>query len=456
MDQGEDVKTGSRRGTQDRRWGLLLALTLGVVLLAGQVLAQERSLTEGSPPAGVSEIQTPIQQVFPEEPERFSLFGPRIKDAHPFFADTRFEVRLRSYNWKQNSLIGLVSEDWAGGGSLYYRSGRLWEVVALEVEGFTSQPIWTPENRVPSRLLQPDRSGYSVLGILNADLSYAGMNLKAGRLYHDLPYMNRSDGKMTPNTFESITLEKPAGEFKLTVGYTSKIKGNDSDRFVSMTEFIGLDVDRGLAHGGAVWAPGSDFSLGAIYQSVPDVFHGIYGEALWFRAEPSDNLGIRLDSQGTYEKEVGSNLYDIDDSWNAAIRGSLDYRRFLFRMGFSATGKRPILSPFGSSPSYVDLMSRTFTGADEKAMLLSLTCDFGGIGLKGFKAIVNYAQSYDAVLLDDRIRARETDLTLDYRGQKGWWEGLWVRLRQAWRQESWTDEDLYQLRFQVYYTLNVV
>lgn len=435
---------------------LWLGLGLSVLLFAVPALGQERALTEDSPATAVPEIKTPIQQVFPEEEKRISLLGPKIKGAHPFFAGTLFEVRLRSYYWKQDSLVDLVSGDWAGGGSLYYRSGKLWNVLALEAEGFTSQPLWTPDDQVRSALLQPDGSGYSVLGILNGRLSFAGLNLTGGRLYHDLPYMNKSDSRMTPYTFEAVTLDKPEGEFKFTLGYTSKIKGKTSEDFVSMTEFLGLDVKNGLAHGGAVWVPGDDFSLGAIYQVVPDVFQGVYGEALWFKAEPSDNFGFRLDSQGTYEVEAGENLYDIGEAWNTAIRGSLDYSNLMFRLGFSITGPRIILSPFGSEPSYLSLMSRTFTAAKEKAMLLSLSYDLGGIGINGFKAIANYGQSYDAVLLDDRIRAKEMDLTLDYRGQNGWWKGLWVRLRQAWRQESWTDEDLYQIRFQVFYTLNVM
>lgn len=453
---------GCRRGrcAQGRRTHLgrvvFLATIVCLMILAPLGLAQERPMSETPPPTDVTEIKTPIQQVFPVEPPRPSLFGPKDPDMTPFLADSRFEMRFRSYNWKQDGFDASVSEDWAVGGSLYYRSGRAGNFFDIELEGFTSQPLWAPDDRLGGGNLSPDGSGYSVLGIANANFHLAGLTLRAGRQYHDLPYMNKAWVRITPNTFEAITLEKPKGQVKFTAGYTSKIKSRYSESFVSMTEHIGLDEDHGLIHGGLVWDPQENFSIGAIGQVLPDVFSGVYGEALWFKAKPSDNLGFRLDSQGTYEGPHGDNLKNINNAWNAALRGSMDYGKLMFRLGFSITGPEAIQSPFGLQPSYVDLMSRTFTKADEKAILGSVSYDFSGVGAKGFKAVLNYVQSYDAIYQGDRIRAREADLSFDYRGHKGWSKGLWVRLRQAFRNESWSDKNLYQLRLQVYYTVNVI
>jgi hypothetical protein len=43
-------------------------------------------------------------------------------------------------------------------------------VFAIEVEGFTSQPIYAPEDRGGTGLLAPVQEGYSALGIANARL----------------------------------------------------------------------------------------------------------------------------------------------------------------------------------------------------------------------------------------------------------------------------------------------
>jgi hypothetical protein len=98
------------------------------------------------------------------------------------------------------------------GGSIYYLSGWLEDLFQVEVEGFTSQPIVASDSKGGTLLLQPVQDGYSVLGIANGKLRYKGIELTGGRLYLDLPYANRRDDRMTPNTFEAITLQKPKGE----------------------------------------------------------------------------------------------------------------------------------------------------------------------------------------------------------------------------------------------------
>jgi hypothetical protein len=58
-------------------------------------------------------------------------------------------------------------------------------------------------------------------------------------------------------------------------------------------------------------------------------------------------------------------------------------------LGFSLTGEdSPIISPFGSNPSYVSLMQRTFNQAGEKALLLSLSYAFANVGVEGLSAIL--------------------------------------------------------------------
>ena len=136
----------------------------------------------------------------------------------PFFADTRLEARFRTYYLRHDRTNGVLSEAWAMGGSIYYRSGWLADLFAAELEGFTSQPIVAPEDRDGTELLAPGQKGYSVLGIANGRFRYKGLVLTGGRQYLDLPYVNRDDNRMTPNTFEAITLEKPEGRINFVIG----------------------------------------------------------------------------------------------------------------------------------------------------------------------------------------------------------------------------------------------
>lgn len=74
---------------------------------------------------------------------------------------------------------------------------------------------------------------------------------------------------MTPNTFKSITLAKPEGELRFSTGYTWTIKLRTEDEFRSMTEALGIDTDRGLAHAGVVCDPNEAFHVGAVAGLFP-------------------------------------------------------------------------------------------------------------------------------------------------------------------------------------------
>jgi len=77
----------------------------------------------------------------------------------PFLADIQLEARFRTYYLREDRTIDVQSEAWAMGGSVYYRSGWLADVFAIEAESFTSQPIYAPEDRGGTGLLAPVQGG---------------------------------------------------------------------------------------------------------------------------------------------------------------------------------------------------------------------------------------------------------------------------------------------------------
>jgi hypothetical protein len=424
-------------------------------------LAAERELDQDPPPGSAREIATPIQRVFPVAPERPSIFPgirEQIQEWPPFFAGGQLEARFRTYYMKKDRTIDLISEAWAAGGSIYYRSGWLKNLFSVEAEGFTSQKIYGPSDRDGTFLLAPGQEGYSALGIANAKLRFGEVVLTGGRQYLDLPYVNRNDSRMTPNTFESITLVKPAGEFQFSTGYTWKIKRRTAEDFFSMTEAIGLDKDRGLAHAGAVWDPHEDFHLGAIGGVVPDLFAGVYGE-FGVGRDLGNGWELRFDSQFTFQTDTGDDLLGdlLDETWNLGVRTSTSYAGAVFRLGLSITGPdAAIVNPYGTNPSYVDLMQRSFTRADEKALLASVSYDFSNRGLDGLSAIINFVAGFDGKLNgipDDR---REFNLTVDYRVKEGSLKNFSLRVRGSWLDEDFADSDGTDFRVILRYDLPVI
>jgi hypothetical protein len=429
--------------------------------LASSALAAERELDQDPPPSSASEIQTPIQQLFRVERDRPLLF-PDLREwlgeLTPFFADTQLDVRYRTYYLREDRTTGTLSEAWAMGGSLHYRSGWLADLFAVEAEGFTSQPIVAKEDRGGTFLLKPVQEGYTVLGIANGKLRYNGIVLTGYRQYLDLPYVNRRDNRMIPNTFESITLAKPEGELRFSTGYSWKIKKRSSDDFETFTEALGLDEDRGLAHGGAVWDPNENFHIGAIGGVVPDLYAGLYAEASVSHDFEND-VEMRLDAQFTHQWEVGEDLFgaSLDDTWNLGFRTAASYAGAVFRLGVSITDSgSSIFSEYGTNPSYVDLMQRTFNRADEKALLASLSYDFSGIGLDGLTLIVNFVAGFDGELLGVRSDAQEVDATLDYRIQEGWLSSFWLRVRGSWINDETAGRDGSDVRVILRYDFPVI
>jgi len=393
-----------------------------------------------------------------DRPLLFPNLREWLHELTPFFADTQLDVRYRTYYLRKDRTTGTLSEAWAMGGSLRYQSGWLADLFAVEAEGFTSQPIVAKEDRGGTFLLKPVQEGYTVLGIANGKLRYNGIVLTGYRQYLNLPYVNRRDNRMIPNTFESITLAKPEGELRFSTGYSWKIKKRSSDDFETFTEALGLDEDRGLAHGGAVWDPNENFHIGAIGAVVPDLYAGLYAEASVSHDFEND-VEMRLDAQFTHQWEVGEDLFgaSLDDTWNLGFRTAASYAGAVFRLGVSITDSgSSIFSEYGTNPSYVDLMQRTFNRADEKALLASLSYDFSGIGLDGLTLIVNFVAGFDGELLGVRSDAQEVDATLDYRIQEGWLSSFWLRVRGSWINDETAGRDGSDVRVILRYDFPVI
>ena len=116
----------------------------------------------------------------------------------------------------------------------------------------------------------------------------------------------------------------------------------------------------------------------------------------------------------------------------------------------------PIVSPYGTDPSYSTLMQRTLNRANEKVLLASLSYDFGSLGVDGLSGIVNFAAGFDGEILGVASDAQEVDVTFDYRVKKGWLRHFWLRVRGSWLNEEPADRDGTDFRVIVNYDFPVI
>ena len=124
----------------------------------------------------------------------------------------RFSAQLRTFYFDRDKFDNSRSEAWALGGSLAYKSGYLADLFRVGAVVYTSQPLYAPDDRDGTLLLKPGQEGYTVLGQIYGEVKFTDRIFGAiGRKEYNTPYINSIDVRMTPNTFEGVTVYGTAG-----------------------------------------------------------------------------------------------------------------------------------------------------------------------------------------------------------------------------------------------------
>jgi hypothetical protein len=203
------------------------------------------------------------------------------KELPPFFADTRVGAQLKTFYLNRAKFDPSRSAAWALGGWLSYRSGYLADVIRIGAVGYTSQPLWAPEDYDGTLLLKPGQGSYTVLGQAYAEVKLTDRIFGAiGRKEYNTPYINNYDVRMTPNTFQGATVYGTAGgndgvpAWRFGAGYISKIKNINSNQFLWMSQQAGAPagVDRGVYVAGANFAH-KGLSIGAMDYYSNDIIN---------------------------------------------------------------------------------------------------------------------------------------------------------------------------------------
>jgi hypothetical protein len=412
-------------------------------------LAQESVLDEGPMPGTVQELVDPFREPF-EKPLPLPWLLPRLRRTlrdtlrweeitdQPFFRDSALSLKPRTFYYNRDTnkadAVDSHNEAWALGGSLAYQSGWYKDFLSIGAEVFTSQKLYGPRDRDGTLLLRPGQKAYTVLGIAQAELRYRNHNAMLFRQYLDLPYINKQDNRMTPNTFEGYRLSRPGGQFRYGIGYVAKMKRRDSSTFISMAEAAGAPENRkrGLFLAGAAYVPSDTALTGVVNYIVPDVLNILYTETNYTWIVNQD-LQLKLSAQFTDQRSVGKEFLGSFDTRVVGSRAALSYKNAIVTTAFSATAsKASIRSPFGTYAGYLSLMEKDFNRAGESAWLMGFSYDWQRLGIPGLSFTMNYARGYgarDAVADTSLPDEEEFDITVDYRVQHGPLSGVWFRVR---------------------------
>jgi len=454
--------------TPYRLLAIVFLLTILVSLFAvDRVMASRPDYIDSERPAAFSnrDEEYPLEAFQPQDeilrPSVFLELKEKTASLSPFWRDTRMNLRIRSYYFTSDIADTANEEAWALGGWLEYESGWWKDLLKVGGAGYTSQKLYGPEDRDGTLLLKPGQEGFSVLGkaYLRARIAQ-GVDLRLYRQSLELPYINKNDSRMVPNTFEAYTLDgESIQKTDFIVSHVTKMKTRNASEFRYMSAVAGFpDTDKGLTMGGAKYSFTDDIYIGAISQYSWDLWNTAYAEAtgVWNLTEAVE---IGLSAQYTDQRSVGDAL---DGAFSTSISGAqvaLSYKGAIISFAYSATDdERRIQRPYGDTPSYVSLMEAKFDRAGEDAWRMGLSYDFGFAGVDGLSAFADYARgrtpdSGPAASPDQE----EIDLTVDYRFKKGPLERLWLRFRSAFLNQQGPDaQDIINFRIILNYDLPIL
>lgn len=359
-----------------------------------------------------------------------------------FFDDATFTFHLRSYLLDRYADPGPDPGASALGGWIGYETGWIADALKFGAVGYTSQPLWAPEDRDGTFLLYPGQEGYSVLGQAYAVIKFEEQVLTLYRQLVNQPEVNAQDNRMTPNTFEGVSLGGDLGPFSYYAGVLTAIKKRNSVEFNNIAGAAGVAQDEIMYLGGIEFSPVEDLKARTSLYTVPNLLVSSYSDAVWTQAL-SEDAKLRLSGQFMAQGGVGEELLDTGaqykdvGAWVAGVKGDFIYRGLTLTAGYTINGSdNNWQSPYGSWPGYTGMIVEDFNRAGEQALLVGASFDFGEVGAEGL--VFTALAAFDTQVASGLQEQSEYDFTADYRfttleGSPDWsWlSPLWLRARYA-------------------------
>jgi hypothetical protein len=422
-------------------------ITVLVLLLWGSapVLAQEYIRDQEAVPESVDQVVTPMDLTFKEKreiPRFFPWLKEQLKDTPAFFRDTKLDLNIRTYYFYRDKYDDSKSEAWTLGGALSYRSGWFLDHFGMGAVLYTSQPLYAPDDRDGTLLLKLGQEGYTVVGQLYARVKLIEDNfINLYRYEYNTPFINKNDNRMTPNTFEGYTFTGACGGkdggpgFNYGFGFIDRIKLRNADRFISMSEAAGADVNRGVVTGGGRVSY-KGFTFGAINYYSSDIINIFYTEGS-YKLRVRDRLGLLFGAQYADQRSVGNDLL-TGSSFKTnqfGIKAETSYGGGILTLAWTKASRGTDLqSPWGGYPGYTSVQVQDFNRAGEGAFMVKASYDFTRLGLEGVTAYVLFVHGWgrvDPSTKDSVPDENEFDADIQWRPPWKFLKGLWLRVRYA-------------------------
>jgi hypothetical protein len=443
----------------------LPVITALLLLVAMSAQSAEYQLSEEPPPESVEKIPEPLGQLgedFLRDPRViFKPINDWRRTRGPFLRDGQLVFNFRTYYFDAEKPNGTDPRVWAGGGELAYNSGKWRDFLSVGASWYGSYDWASNSDKEESVLLSSSGDNISVIGQAYLQTNWNGL---IGRFYRqelDIPYINRFDNRMIPNTFEAYGFRRAGDQLDFVLKYVDKIKRRGDDSFVSMGEAAGVDgSDAGVTAVGFNWkSKNEDFGFGAVNQTTRDIFNTAYAEVRWKQKVIRD-FALNLSAQYTDQRSIGDEELEEFRTNTWGVRATGGGAKAVATLAFTQTDEgRQGFSPYGGRPSYLSMMIRDFDRANERAWLAGVSYHFDDLGLPDLSAVVNYVRGRHARDPGTGAKLRgqtEVDYTLDYKPSTGIMKGFWFRARYARVDEDGLGKVTDELRLILNYSLPIL
>ena len=404
---------------------------------------------------GLEDIDQP-QRILP----RRNILRDRLAHRGPFWRDAKVEFRFRAYDLDRDIGGIAVAEGSAVGTELTLRSGKWRERISLTATWHTSIGIDARAGFGSTDLLGANQSDISVLSRAYAEIGVTEeIHARLYRQDFNLPYLNRSDSRMIPNTHEAYVIRRPGSRFVFMAGHVTKMKKKDSDTFRPMGEIAGVPGSRsGTTLFGVRNSFTENFSVGFAGLLTRDLFSTVYAETS-FKHALSDQWGLQLAGQYSWQKSHGDEQLGEFDTNTWGMRAALSYNATVLTLSRTGVDEDAgIRSPFGGRPSFSSGMIYDFDRAGEDAWRVRLSQNFARLGLPGFSIEVDYTEGRNAISREgDSLKDESAwTLTADFRPEQKRLEGLWLRIRYGEGDRGTSDSARRELRLILNYNLTAL
>src|SRR3954465_7795553 len=152
---------------------------------------------------------TSVEQGKPNLDQAFDEFNDwRLEKRRAAFEDTEFVINLRTFYFDRSDFTGAEKQAVAFGGWVGFKTGYFLDHIAFGATLYTTNPVYAPEDRDGTSLLEEGQNGFTVLGEFYADIRiFEGLNITIGAKGYDTPFISRNDNRMLPNTFEAVVVQ---------------------------------------------------------------------------------------------------------------------------------------------------------------------------------------------------------------------------------------------------------